>query len=45
MDPICKLSSKCLKEDESLEKCEAWNVKNVIQSKLPHEINDNVWRG
>jgi len=31
MDHTCKLHAKCLKEDESLEKCEVVACNNVIQ--------------
>ena len=49
MDHSCKLHSKCLKEDESLEKCNDVECQNVIHlgcfKKLVATFGENEWEG
>ena len=49
MDHKCKLRSKCLKEEESLEKCEVAECKNVIHPSCSQKImttfREDEWEG
>ena len=49
MDPTCKLLSKCLKADESLEKCQALECNNVnhpsCSKKLMTTFGEDEWEG
>jgi len=49
MDHTCKLGSKCLKEDESLERCNIAVCQNVIHlgcfKKLVATSGENEWEG
>ena len=47
MDPTCKLHSKCLKGDKSVEKCEVAECKNMIHpscgKKLMVTFGEDEW--
>jgi len=49
MDHTCKMQSKCLEEDESLEKCEVAECKHIIHpsccKKLMTTFGEDDWEG